>query len=140
MSRRLGGIQSKSGRLGEETYSFPLSGIEQIFLSRPAIFVVSNPNELNRLLHFMWIMDKCRGALIGRETVGGRLNWRYKFTFNLKNYIIKLCYKYSCEITFPLQMHLRIKNVNTSIKKVVRPKTIRQTCSRIQWYKETGNL
>lgn len=71
MSRRLGGIQSQSGRLGEETYSFPLSRIEPIFLSRPAIFVVSNPNELNRLLHCMLIMDRSRGALIGRGTGGG---------------------------------------------------------------------
>ena len=87
---RAPGIQSQFGRLVEETYSYPLSGKEIIFLSRPAIFVVSNPNELDRLLHCMWIVDKCRGALIGRETGGGGLNWRYKFKFNFKNYIIKI--------------------------------------------------
>jgi hypothetical protein len=71
MSRGLGGIQSQSGSLGEEAYSFPLSGIEPIFLSRPAIFVLSNPTELNRLLHCMWIVDIRRGALIGWGTRGG---------------------------------------------------------------------
>jgi hypothetical protein len=64
---------SQSRRMGEETYSFPLSGIEPIFLSRPAIFVVSNLIEVNWLLYCTWVMDICRGGThwAGNEGGGG---------------------------------------------------------------------
>jgi hypothetical protein len=47
--RRLGGLQSRSGRFGEEKNCFPLPGIESLYLGSPARSSVAVPSELSQL-------------------------------------------------------------------------------------------